>query len=130
MNDDYTEKEKQIFRYFDGKKYRFADPVTIRRRMAMSVSPETLFAVLDRCQDKEESIALPAKEQIIGAIRTAFEMPKNPDAEKEEDYGATDDECVNAMNAYVEFDKKKERTTVSTPTSQPPTTSTPEERKD
>lgn len=103
----YTPQEREIFRYFDGKKWRWADPLTVRRRLAMALVPNTLEKTIELCKHEDEPIRNDFREKLIFASRHAFEMPWNADAEKEEDAGASENQVLDAINAFIAFNKKK-----------------------
>ena len=128
----YSPSERQIFIYFTGRAWRWADPIAIRRRMALALAPHGLSIekALLQCKDKDEPVKLQAKEFLYGAARIAFEMPYNPDAKEAKDYGASENQVIDALNAFVEFNKKKVASGVKSPTFPPRMDSTLSEPAD
>jgi hypothetical protein len=125
----YTPAEREIFPFFDGHSWRWADPIAIRRRMALALVPHGLSIekALEQCRDKDEPTKLQAKEFVAGAARIAFDMPCNPGAKSEAEYGASENQVIDALNAYIAFNKKKATNGVKSQTSPPSTDSTPSE---
>lgn len=126
---DFPAKDKQIFQYYDGAKNRFADPTQINRRLFAACPDFNDALKMSKADCKENPApedkrqAAVGEEKVLKAVREAFEMPCNPFAETVEEYGATDDECIEALQAYMDFLKKKETTAAASATTVPPTIS-------
>jgi hypothetical protein len=126
----WTEEERGVFRYFDGKKMRAGDPMAIYARLSIALNGEIKKAVDDsnqgRANAKEEykseeeyNMALLQEEatvslrheadlKIWAASRIAFEMvPFNEDAETAADLGATTQHCEKAFNDFADYMSKK-----------------------
>lgn len=121
----YTPSERAIFRVFNGKTWKWMDPVTVRRRLALALQPDSFEAMLLRCQSKDLGERLPAKERVVHAARIAFDMPFYPDNPDPDGYGATEDHVTDAVRAYIAFNKKKEQNTANGHSGSTGTVSTP-----
>jgi hypothetical protein len=117
----FNEHDKLIFRYFDGTKDVWGDPITIRRKLYGMVP--NMGEVLKMCRSDDPVEKDQGLEQLLPAIRYAFDMPCNPKAEKPEDYGATEDNCVKAVKDFMTFVKKNAPNTENSPTASASTAS-------
>lgn len=119
----YTAKERAIFRYWNGKRHVWGDPVLLYERLAAETGGDPVGLLekadgrvelppeltLEQRQAAQDSLKVQANEQIRAAVRSAFAMvPWNPEADKPEDAGATAQECDDALDAlYAFFDDQK-----------------------
>jgi hypothetical protein len=131
----YTAKERAIFRYWNGKRHVWGDPVLLYERLATEAGGD-LVGLLDKAEGKielppeltieqrqqaAEALRIQANEQIREAVRTAFRMaPWNPEAEKPEDTGATAQECDDALGALYDFFEDQKKSAGDTPASELP----------
>lgn len=124
--------QKKVFRYWNGAKEVWGDPVEIWERLseALGANPQIAYSAqfegkadpkekypseeLWQAAQAEEHKALPrrifATREMRKAVRFAFNMvPFKEEAEKLEDIGATAEECDRAIDAYIAFatDQKK-----------------------
>ena len=111
-----------VFRFFDGEKPRYGDPLKIHRELYMALgSPDEVFAAYE---SDDPAAWMPAAGRIAEAARLAFPMaPFDPATGK----GATEQHCRDAVDALWAClaGEKKAGTTAGSPTGSPATTSTP-----
>jgi hypothetical protein len=131
----YTAKERAIFRYWNGKRHVWGDPVLLYERLATETGGD-LVGLLDKADGKIElppeltleqqenartALKAQANERIRDAVRSAFGMaPWNPEAEKPEDAGATAQECDDALDALYAFFDDQKKSAGDTPASELP----------
>lgn len=111
----YSEEEKQIFQYHNGKEKVWGDPLAIRHRLYGQLP--RLQEVMKECVSKDQSVAADALIKLADAVRVAFDMPCNPKAKSPAEYGATHEQCIVAVKEWLMFCKKKEMSTATSPTS-------------
>jgi hypothetical protein len=100
--------DRNVFTYHDGAGQVFADPVAVYRRFMEAVGgdPDPLLQAAQRPQDgaPEEPGALlrrlDAERQLADAARTALPMRPFDPATGE---GATDEDCLAALYAWMEW---------------------------
>jgi hypothetical protein len=134
----FPESERMVFKYFDGEKERYGDPLAIRRRMILAckgkynVLWEQFFADLSRegmSEERKISLLLAAAaagEDFVPAVRQAFEMvPWNPETGE----GATEAHCERAARAWADWcedaQKKTTNSHANSPTSSSPAVASP-----
>lgn len=114
----YTDADKKVFPYFDGRGNVFGDPLRIWRRLnhMLEGDPNKFLAA---AKDPSPEAAFEAKERVLEATRYAFEMPFDSKTGE----GATEADCEAALNAFEAFLGKKKVSAATTPTSSPLTDS-------
>lgn len=101
----YPESERKVFSYFNGSATIFADPMAIKRRIAHATKGQESQILAD-CKSDLEPVAFAAWEKFLAATREAFEMvPFNP----VDGTGSTEEDCIDAWNAFVDYRVKKKR---------------------
>lgn len=131
----FSEQERKIFKYNDGQKDRYADPLAIRRALiresggqfwtwwddceepkAASFSSELTAEQLEHARALHASLyisAAAAQERFLSVVRAVFKMPElNPDTGE----GVVEDECWRVIREYDEFLEKNERAAGNSPT--------------
>ena len=128
---DFTEEQRAIFQYHDGKRERCADPDALNRRLLMACPGFNKQLLLvkkgeqEHADAEDQRLGLEAEEQVIAAARTAFDMPCDLEAATPEAFGATEKEVRLVLRTFMDFLKKKETTAGRSPTTSAPTTSGP-----
>jgi hypothetical protein len=108
---------KDIFRYFDGAVYRFADPLKIDRDLFIAAGcPINVLIEKSKNQDSPEGKR--AEGAWIECVRAAFEMKPFDILTGE---GATEDDCRRAWQDYTAFLEKKNQNPEPPPPSSTPT---------
>jgi hypothetical protein len=104
-------RERRIFRYFDGREYRWADPLVIHRSLARAGDWFALIGSLkaasqfgaDRLGPELAAKALNTDaviEELAGIVRTAFEIEPVHTAGGRP-AGLSDFECLELLTAFV-----------------------------
>lgn len=108
-------RNRAIFRYWDGRKLRRIDPMVVYRRLDShpDFDWETTPVEVDAPSD---AIAGPALAATAEAVREAFEIPVY-DGKR----GLTEGELTNLLIDYVEWLNALKKNTSEPPTSPPPT---------
>lgn len=111
------EQNKNIFRYFNGEKEVYGDPLRIQRDLYLKLGdPDAAFKAADEGND------FYAQNTIVDNAREAFHMvPFNP----ETGTGATDEDVEAALTALFSYFEKKSLNSATKPSSEPSTTSIP-----
>lgn len=137
----FTEKQRGVFKYHNGVKEVWGDPLQIFRRLEYALQGGAIAlirqAFLPPPKYKPPSEEGPdrdsyeqtygqlkadyilrtseAKERLVPAVRQAFGMPplvqdidKNPEGK-----GATEEDCLNAIEAWVRYQDAKKKNTAS-----------------
>lgn len=135
----FTDEQRRVFQFFDGKQKVWGDPVAVYERLAAALDGEINVAISATRQgmaeerdkyatDDEHQQALAreaataplrfqARARMWDAIRQALPMaPWNPTAEKPEDVGATVGDCDAALDAFCDFLEQQKKNTDSPPT--------------
>ncbi|QEL19078.1 hypothetical protein [Limnoglobus roseus] len=95
----FAAKDRLIYADVSGKSL---DPLVVRRKLMLATKGE-LNALLDQAAGSDPLPALAAEEALAGAARTAFDFPAfTPDGG-----GATDLDCLEELNRFVEWVEKK-----------------------
>jgi hypothetical protein len=118
----YTDEERGIFRYHNGEKLVYGDPLRIdlAYREALKGSAETVHRDYN---NEDPAINGPATLKLVDAVMVAFPMePFDPDTGS----GATGARCVEALWAWWAFLKKNEQRGVNSLTGSPLPIATPE----
>lgn len=113
-------REKAIFRYFNGDRWVWGDPLALSRRLDTSLGdPDAVFADVG---DPDPKVWRPAVECLIANVRDVFAIaPIDP----ETGAGGTEEHCRAALQALWEFLAKKKPTNATMPSSSASITSTP-----
>ncbi len=102
-----------LFKYFDGLRYRFADPWSVHRQLTLA-SQGGINTLLEQAADKDNELrSLNAVGELVGIARLAFEMAA---FDPETGGGATERHCLDALYAYCEYAEQKKTPGGSTPT--------------
>lgn len=126
-------QKRDIFGYSDGEKTRWADPLTVLRRLtqASGGNPNRLLDQARRLPpegDPEQGIPDPdpmavlqateAADRLVEACRAAFGLPPiDPDTGE----GVPEQVVWDALEAYLAFCDAKKKPSASGPTCSPPT---------
>ena len=125
MND----QERRIFRYWNGGQPVNADPVTIRRRLTIEMGGSPNLALRDwyaespagASEEDKGRILLGvahAEERLVAAARVAFALPPFV---PETGAGAMDQDAIDALEAFVQFEAEQKKSGATPPTSPAPT---------
>lgn len=124
----FSPEERSIFKYHNGEKEIWADPLAIRRQLTLAFGGDP-DAALDAAQppvyvkapDGSEPPVNPVAEvhaarglgRLMEGVREAFGMtPFDPDSGK----GATEEQCMKALQAYLDFLESKKKLPEDSPT--------------
>lgn len=116
--------QKDVFQYWNGSATVFADPMAVHRELTLALdgNPQAVLEKLEKDEQGEYRQPLPVALQALGkllaAVRQVFQMPAIAPATGE---GATDDECLAAVNAYLAWADQKKTRRAGSPTCSPPT---------
>lgn len=104
-------KSRAIFRYWDGKRWRSADPLVAARRLITheTFDWETHPALAEAADDFE------ALQITVDAVREVFDVPAF------ESGGLTQAECVELLGDFTEYLHGVKKNTSPSPISSPPT---------
>src|SRR5947209_3262775 len=94
----FEPKDRLIFRFHDGKQERFADPLTVYKKLAVCCDYELqkfLVAYSTNTQNKE---GIEATDKLVAAVRQAFGVPAYDGKE-----GLLEDECMALLYDYYEW---------------------------
>lgn len=106
------EIRKACFRFWNGARFVWADPLRVERRLYAALGdPHAVFAA---SQSSEFVIASTALEQLVEAVRDVFRMEPFDD---ETGAGATEEDCRNALQALWDYLAKKKLSAAASPTS-------------
>lgn len=113
------DRRRAIFRYWDGRRWRGADPLVAFRRMLNHprFDPDTHLAAADRGDQEALSI-------VVEATREIFEIP----AWRDDQQGLTEAETLNLIGEFIEYLnalKKNGSRSPTSPESTGPGSSTP-----
>lgn len=107
--------KRDIFRYHDGTKERYCDPLKALRAMVRECHGD-LAGVVENCKSPSPELAASGAEKFIAAGRVAFEMtPFNAMTGE----GAMDEDVLSVLGAFWAFLEKKNATPANLPTSVP-----------
>lgn len=113
-------QEKAIFRYHNGTRMVWADPLTVQRRLDAALGdPDVVFKDVN---DNDPLVWRPALECLIAAVREVFVMPG---IDPETGQGATEEDCRTALNSLQDFLAKKKPSAAGSPILSAPTESCP-----
>jgi hypothetical protein len=93
----FDDKERRVFQYHNGTAVVFGDPWLIYRRLLAAFDGD-LKPALDQLHSKEPGVWVPAVERLVPVVRDIFGMVPFDSATGA---GATDDECVQALHAFL-----------------------------
>lgn len=112
-------QDRRIFKYWAGPQSGpvHGDPVAILRGMTLALAGD-INALLDAWRSDELLKAMEAEQQLMDAVRSVFRMDPWDAAEGK---GATDSECRDALEAFLDFFGEGGQSTGSSPTSPPST---------
>lgn len=99
----FTDAEREIFPYFNGKQNVMGDPMKIRRRLynRLGGDPNT---VLNEARSDIPEVKDKATERLMAAVVYAFDMvPFNPQTGE----GALEKHCNAALNSFVAWIEEK-----------------------
>jgi cytochrome c556 len=100
-----TKIERRVFKFHDGQKDRYADPMEVLRRVSFLLGdPAAVSKVIrdaDPAADAEAmKAAYTATERLVVAVREAFDLaPFDP----ETGAGATESDCLAVWGLFSEF---------------------------
>lgn len=139
----FTEAEKRVFKYHDGQAEAFADPLAVRRSLTLATAgrfndllrryyADTTPAVEGETEEHKQAredanaaveLALcGAAAELVPAVRQAFVMPPFNSADGT---GATEDDVDRVLTEFLDWCDEQKKSTVTTPISALPATSTP-----
>lgn len=101
--------------YNDGAKDVYADPLRVHRLLVNELKGQHR-EVLAASRSQSNEIAFPAIERLIAAVRVAFDMTPWDVATGT---GATEDDCFNVLDQFLEWQDKKKESAETSPTSRP-----------
>jgi len=108
-------KNTNVFQYQDyhNQKHLYGDPLACRRRLLKATGAK-LDEYIDMQSDEDTLKREFADEQLIAAVRSAFELePINRDTGE----GVTDAYCLDLLRQFVEYYEAKKAEAGTTPTS-------------
>lgn len=130
---DFSDKERRIFQYHNGREVVWADPLALRRRLVVALGGDISAVVKDVNADRQPEgwpdgkeftpdpatvmVAAFAAEKFLAGIRKAFDMAPFDPATGE---GADERCCLDAYDAWQEFEDSKKKPAETTPFSRPP----------
>lgn len=125
----YSDDQRNVFKYFNGEKEVFGDPLALYRRLLILTGgkpdelSEKVFINLNKATTEQVVAASQAHQQLCGIIREVFSMkPYNP----EDDSGAKDEHCLMVWRQMATFLNQKKNPTVNLPTESQPTAGPPD----
>lgn len=117
-------RKRELFKYWDGSKTRYADPIKIDHGFLShptyrnDVHPQTIQAATLSPEDKEiQTLGVEAWGIMVNAILEVFDVKEW----KENQPGLTQNECMELFNQYGEYVATLKKNIESTPTLQPST---------
>ncbi len=122
MSLPFTESERAIFAYHNGKDKVFGDPLELERRVRfllgnVNALVEKINAVdLNQADGIQLREALGAQEKLVNGVREAFSMPE---LDKKTGQGATEAMTLAVWSSFCEFLAQKKMIGGPPPTSSP-----------
>jgi hypothetical protein len=114
----FTDRERLIFKYHDGERDVFADPLRVRRLFAHALDGEP-NRYLERIQENAaaEPVAFEAMERVLAATCQAFGLtPFDPATGA----GCTEEKILGVLCAFQAWEDQKKTTSATTPVWPPP----------
>jgi len=129
-------RRRLIFRYWDGLRGRWADPIALNRELdkaggehwaahldVLSISARIDELKLDGNMQRNQAKALDESTQdLVRIVRTAFALPA---FESSSGLGLTEAECIDLLAGYLNWMAQAESDTRPSPSSSPPTGPSP-----
>jgi hypothetical protein len=123
---------REIFRFWDGSKWRWADPIALNRELdkaggehwaahldVLSISFRIDELKLDPNMQRNQATALDESTQdLVRIIRTAFALPA---FDPRSGLGLTEAECIDLLAGYLHWMAQAESDARPLPSSPPPT---------
>ncbi len=119
--DVFDPDDRQIFRYHDGTNKRRGDPIRIDRRFRDALGGNESTAIFDAMQSDDRDIQDAALVQFAKAAYEALEIPPLDD----QDRGLTEEEIVNTMSRFFEFQAAAKKKGGTSPSGSPATDGPP-----
>lgn len=117
----FTEAEKRVFKYHDGQAEAFADPLAARRSFVVETQGR-FNDLLTAYYGDDELASCEAAVVLVPVVRQVFSM--NP-FDRDTGKGATEDDVDRVLTEFLDWCDEQKKSTVTTPTSSSPATSTP-----
>jgi hypothetical protein len=115
----YSDEERGVFKYFNGEKEVYADPLTLNRQILIATAgqpsalTQKVFIDVAKATPEEILESCQATEKLVAVIRHVFQMkPLNT----ETGAGAMDSHCLMAWRELATYLSKKNRSSVNSPT--------------
>lgn len=113
----FTQSDKKIFPYWNGRQEVYGDPMALHRRLTIALGG-TPNEVLKAAKSESPLENAHARERLIDAVREAFEMVP---FDKTEGAGALDEDCFQALRTLLEWTEKNASRAAASPRSRPDT---------
>lgn len=118
-------ENRKVFPYHDGSQQVFGDPFAINKRLWAAVDGRLEKIAHDAFlpplgpgepeRDPSEHVkAIAAQQALLAAVRQAFEMAP---FDRTTGQGATDQDCLDAYDAFITWMAEKKTSSAPTPTS-------------
>lgn len=118
---DYTEQERLVFRYHDGGRERFADPLPLYRALVKGLRGAALGGeggLLEQLEQGDEYLAGDAAAKLFPAVAAAFGLePFDPDTGQ----GCTERMLYRVLLDFLAYLDDAKKAPGSSPTCSPPT---------
>ena len=109
MEQVFQERERQVFTYFNGVKQVCADPLAVFRKVVAAFDGD-VNTTLEQLDSDQPGLWAMATTRMIDVVREAFPMvPFDGDTGE----GATDRDCLDALNAWRTWMNAKKAPAVS-----------------
>jgi hypothetical protein len=114
----YTEQERRIFAYHNGRQQVHGDPLRIERVLTAILDGNVNRALQQARDAGDPKRTFEAMDRLLGAVRNAFDLHRLDPATGQ---GATETDCCRILSEFVEWMEKKDWRAESLPTSVPST---------
>lgn len=118
----FDQADRDIYRYHDGSRERFGDPLAIEERLFRGLEDHDAEALDNQLESKEPAIVYGALAKLLPAARSAFRL-----AEFDEDTGAglTREEVLAVLSGFLAWRDEKKEVAGDGPSSSGPTDTPP-----
>lgn len=102
----FVRRRPSLFRYHDGQRFRFADPIAVYRMLWIECggNPQDLLA---SSESATPQLAVPSAEKMVGAVRRVFALAP---FDSETGGGCTDADAYAVLDGFCDFlDEKKKK---------------------
>jgi hypothetical protein len=109
-------EERNVFRYFDGERVAYADPMRVNRRLVAELDGDVQLW-LSAYNSADARARSDAVERLAPATLAAFDLPGFDTSTGD---GVTEEVAMNLLRTFLEWMAAKKKTPGNSPTYSPP----------